>query len=430
MSAANDPDAELDGVFEFDMPQPIPSYLIALGVGDLKFQAIGERTGVYAEPEILKAAAREFEDTQSMLEAVERRYGSYDWDRYDLLILPPSFPWGGMENPRLSFITPTVIAGDKSLVALIAHELAHSWSGNAVTNATWRDIWLNEGFTTYLTYRIMEDVYGPERANMERVLGYQDLLGDFPDLEPADQHLTPDLRDRDPDAAFSNVPYEKGALFVSELEARVGREAFDGFLRDYFGHFAFQSITTDQFLDYVGQTLIAEHPEKVSLERMLQWIEQPGIPEGAVLPQSDVFSQLDELHRAWLNSELKTSDIDTDGWSVHQWLYFLNNLPDELSQKQMRMLDNSFGLTKSTNNEILHSWLLMAIRNHYQPADTRLNQYLTSIGRRKLIVPLYRALIEQEGGRERAQAIYRQASPGYHVVARNTIQKLFENPSD
>ena len=206
MSASNDPEAALDGVYEFTMPQPVPSYLIALAVGDLRFQAMGERTGVYAEPALLEAAAKEFEDTESMLIATENRYGPYGWDRYDLLILPPSFPFGGMENPRLSFITPTVIAGDKSLVSLIAHELAHSWSGNTVTNATWRDLWLNEGFTTYLTYRIMEIIYGTDRYKMEAVLGFQDLEADINRLEPNDAILAIDLRGRDPDDVFSNVP--------------------------------------------------------------------------------------------------------------------------------------------------------------------------------------------------------------------------------
>ena len=206
MSAANDPNTPRDGEYHFNMPQAIPSYLIAIAVGDLHFKAMGERTGVYAESSILDAAAAEFADTESMLIATENAFGPYSWDRYDLLILPPSFPFGGMENPRLSFITPTVIAGDKSLVSLIAHELAHSWSGNTVTNATWRDLWLNEGFTTYLTYRIMEMVYGEKRFAMEAVLGRQDLQADIDTLPADDEILAIGLRGRDPDAVFSKIP--------------------------------------------------------------------------------------------------------------------------------------------------------------------------------------------------------------------------------
>jgi aminopeptidase N len=227
MSANNDPEAELDGEFSFSMPQPIPPYLVALAVGDLEFRAMGDRTGVYAEKEILDAAAAEFADTEAMLETTEETFGPYRWDRYDLLILPPAFPIGGMEHPRLSFITPTVIAGDKSLVALIAHELAHSWSGNLVTNASWRDLWLNEGFTTYLTNRIMQAVFGDERYTMEMALGYSDLVDELPDLDDHDEALAVDLRGRDPDDVFTNIAYEKGSLFLYELEQAVGREAFD-----------------------------------------------------------------------------------------------------------------------------------------------------------------------------------------------------------
>ncbi len=427
MSASNDPTAPKDGVFNFNMPQPIPSYLLALAVGDLDFQPMGERTGVYAEPAILERAAWEFADTESMLEEVEKLYGAYTWDRYDLLILPPSFPWGGMENPRLSFITPTVIAGDRSLVSLIAHELAHSWSGNTVTNATWPDIWLNEGFTTYLTYRIMELVYGERRADMERVLGYQDLEADIASMPAPDTRLLPDLTGRDPDAAFSDVPYEKGALFVTEMEHRVGREAFDEFLRNYFQDFAFQSLTTDQFLAYADQHLVKPSGGKITMKRLRQWIFEPGIPEGAPVPSSDAFDRVAAEAKAWLAGEKSAEALNTESWTVDQWRFFLNNLPRGLSEQQLAELDAAFGLTASSNAEIAHSWLLIAIRHSYAPAWPRVDSYLVEIGRRKLIVPLYQALLESESGRQRATAIYERAAPGYQVVARNTVEALFDN---
>ena len=416
MSASNDPDTARDGVYEFTMPQAIPSYLIALAVGDLAFKAMGERTGVYAEPSLLDAAAAEFEDTESMLIATEKTYGPYSWDRYDLLILPPSFPFGGMENPRLSFITPTVIAGDKSLVSLIAHELAHSWSGNAVTNATWRDLWLNEGFTTYLTYRIMDIVYGTDRFNMEAVLGYQDLQADVARLEPRDQILAIDLRGRDPDDVFSNIPYEKGALFLRELEQKVGRDHFDVFLKNYFKAFAFQSITTDQFISYLDKTLLKNHADKVDRARIQEWIFNAGIPESAPQPESNAFTLVDSARQQWLNGSLVASDIATDAWTVHQWLYFLNNMPSAMSQAQMAALDAAFDLTNSSNNEIAHSWLLMSVKNWYEPALPRLHQYLTSIGRNKLVKPLYRALSTTEKGKKLARNAFAQAKPGYHPL--------------
>jgi leukotriene-A4 hydrolase len=416
MSASNDPDTPRDGVYQFSMPQPIPAYLIALAVGDLHFKSMGERTGVYSEKGILDAAAAEFEDTESMLIATEKAFGPYSWERYDLLILPPSFPFGGMENPRLSFITPTVIAGDKSLVALIAHELAHSWSGNTVTNATWRDLWLNEGFTTYLTYRIMQMIYGDERFEMEAVLGRQDLQADIDSLPANDQIMAIDLRGRDPDDVFSNIPYEKGALFLRELEHRVGRENFDQFLLGYFEKFAFKSITTDQFVSYLEQTLLKEYSAKLSKQRIEQWIFQPGIPEGAPVPESDAFSVVDQARANWLAGKIQATEIDSQKWVVHQWLYFLNNMPEKLSQEQLADLDNTFALTNSKNNEIAHSWLLISVNNWYQPAFKRLHDYLTSIGRNKLVKPLYKALSQTPKGKVMAQKAFAEAKDGYHPL--------------
>ena len=416
MSASNDPDTARDGVYEFSMPQPIPAYLIALAVGDLQFKPMGKRTGVYAEPQLLDAAAAEFADTESMLEMTEKTYGPYRWDRYDLLILPPSFPFGGMENPRLSFITPTVIAGDKSLVSLIAHELAHSWSGNTVTNATWRDLWLNEGFTTYLTYRIMEMVYGEERYAMESVLGQQDLQAAIDSLPDSDEILAIDLRGRDPDVVFSNIPYEKGALFLRELEQKVGRDNFDAFLLNYFEHFAFQSITTDQFIDYLDATLLKDYPQQLSAKRIEQWIFEPGIPAGAPVAQSDAFTLVDDARNSWLAGDIAADEIKSDGWVVHQWLYFLNNMPEKLDQAQLAELDKTFDLTQSKNNEIAHSWLLMAVNNWYQPALPRLHSYLVSIGRNKLVKPLYKALSQTPQGKELARKAFAQAKPGYHPL--------------
>lgn len=416
MSASNDPTTERDGEYEFNMPQPIPSYLIALAIGDLEFKAMGERTGVYAEPALLESAAKEFEDTEAMLEVTEETYGPYQWDRYDLLILPPSFPFGGMENPRLSFITPTVIAGDKSLVSLIAHELAHSWSGNTVTNATWRDLWLNEGFTTYLTYRIMEMIYGHDRFKKEAVLGYQDLENDVAALEENDEILAIDLRGRNPDDVFSNIPYEKGALFLREIEHKIGRENFDAFLMQYFKDFAFKSITTDTFIAYLDDTLLKQYPDKLDANRIHTWIFEPGIPEGAPHPESDAFTKIDDTRSAWLSGDVKAADIETAQWTVHEWLYFLNNMPESLSEAQLAELDSAFSLTSTKNNEIAHSWLMIAVQNNYQLAYDRLYSYLVSIGRNKLVKPLYRELSKTPEGKAFAKRAFEEAKPGYHPL--------------
>ncbi len=421
MSANNDPDAGKNGVYRFSMPQAIPSYLLALAVGDLEFKAIGKRTGVYAEREILDAAAAEFADTQSMLEIAEDVYGPYRWDRYDLLILPPSFPFGGMENPRLSFITPTVIAGDKSLVALIAHELAHSWSGNLVTNASWRDLWLNEGVTTYLTKRIMQFVYGDDRYHMEMALDYANLQTALDELEDADEILAIDVRGRDPDDVFSNIPYLKGSLFLYELEQKVGREDFDRFLLDYFNEFSFQSISTEDFLAYLEQTLLKTHLESLDAERIHEWIYEPGIPDGAPHPQSDAFTRLDPVRQSWLDGHTSAANVDTRAWTYHEWKYFLDGMPEALSDAQLGDLDQAFALTASTNNEIAFSWLRIAVRNDYRPAYARLEDFLTSIGRNKFLRPLYQDLMDA-GKADMAIRIFEKAKSGYHplTVKRNS----------
>ena len=426
MSASNDSEAPTDGDYTFHMGQAVPSYLIALAVGDLAFQCLGRRVGVYAEPSVLPAAAAEFEDTEAMILATERLYGSYRWERFDVLVLPPSFPFGGMENPRLTFATPTILAGDKSLVSLVAHELAHSWSGNLVTNATWRDFWLNEGFTTYIERRIIEEVYGRSRGEMEAVLGRQALQDELDRLGDADEILHVDLTGRDPDDGMTQVPYEKGALFVRYLEETVSREPFDHFLRSYFDRFAFQSITTDDFLSYLRQK-VREDPSlsaRVDQEVVEQWIHQPGLPAGSPQPQSDRFALVEETSQAWLQGRLSAAELPAAAWSTHEWLHFLTNLPDELAQHRLEDLDGAFRLTDTRNAEVAHAWLLLAIRMQYAAADSRLEAYLTEIGRRKLIRPLYEALAASPDGRERALTIYRLARPGYHPISSEAIDDL------
>ncbi|HEX8185774.1 MAG TPA: M1 family metallopeptidase [Blastocatellia bacterium] len=424
MSAENDPQTARDGDYSFKMSEPIPSYLIALAVGDLDFRPLGKRTGVYAERSVVEKAAAEFEDTEKMIEATETLYGPYRWGRYDLLVLPPSFPIGGMENPRLTFATPTVLAGDKSLVSLVAHELAHSWSGNLVTNATWRDFWLNEGFTVYLERRILEAVYGRPREEMEAVLGRQTLEEEMATLKDRDEILHVNLRGRDPDDGFTQVPYEKGALFLRHLEETFGRARFDQFLRSYFDHFAFQSIITADFLAYLKKNLLDNNPELAAKVPIEEWIYKPGIPATAPRPASDAFSLVEKQADRWLKGEIPASGIQSASWTTHEWLHFLKYLPAEFSKEKMAELDEAFHLTRSGNSEIADQWLLMAIRNRYEAAYARLEEYLTSIGRRKLTKPLYEELVKTPEGKERARAIYQKARPSYHPIAITTIDEI------
>ena len=424
MSAEMNSGTERTEVYEFRMPHAIPPYLIALAVGDLVFQPTGERTGVYAEPSVVAAAAREFEDTESMMQAVERLYGPYRWGRYDILVLPPAFPFGGMENPRLTFVSPTVLAGDKSLVSLIAHELAHSWSGNLVTNSTWRDFWLNEGFTTYLEARIQEEVYGPERAEMEVSLDIDALKEEMEDLDEPDQLLHVDLTGRDPDEGVTAVPYVKGSMFLRTLEKEVGRERFDLFLRGYFDKFAFQSITTEQFTSYLHSELLSAGPTISPVVSIKEWLEAPGLPQRRHEPTSAALNIADQAVQQWSAGRVAADALKTAGWSTQQWLQFLRALPDDQDSERMADLDRAFSFTDSGNAEILTEWLKLAIRNSYAPADAALEKFLGAVGRRKFLRPLYEQLMLTEEGRKRAAEIYSVARPSYHPLSAQTLDEI------
>ncbi len=426
MSANNEPDTARDGDYSFSMPQAIPPYLIAIGVGDLHFKAMSHQTGIYAETNILDAAVAEFDDTQAMIDKAEKMYGKYRWGRYDLLILPPSFPFGGMENPRLSFITPTVIAGDKSLVNLIAHELAHSWSGNLVTNESWRDLWLNEGFTSYVENRIMEAVFGENRAMMEQALDAQGLNYEIAELAPGDTQLYIDLKGRDPDDAFSGVPYTKGQLFLIYLEKKFGRDIFDAFVLEYFDSHAFQSLGTTNFVKYIKANLTHKYPNIVSDKEVNEWIYEQGLPSYVPKPTSTAFSTIDDEISAWLNDETKLDQLPTAGWTLHEWLHFINNLPIDIQAERMTELDNAFDLTHSKNAEIAHAWYLLSVRVGYDEVYPAMSKYLIAIGRRKLIVPLYKELAQTEQGKAWALKVYLQARPGYHGLAQGTIDGVLK----
>ena len=274
MSAKNDTVKHSDGIYHFEMPQAIPSYLMALTVGDLQFHSYDGRSGVFAEPATLEKAAYEFVDMPRMILAAEELYGPYAWGRYDVLVLPPSFPFGGMENPRITFATPTILAGDRSLVALVAHELAHSWSGNLVTNATWNDFWLNEGFTVYFETRIMEKLYGKPYADMLTVLSKGELMNTISELgnDNADTKLYLDLKGRDPDDGVTNIAYEKGRFFLTTIEQAVGRERWDAFVKKYFAEHAFQSMTTTRFLEYLNKELIKDDAALIKSLRVDDWV--------------------------------------------------------------------------------------------------------------------------------------------------------------
>ncbi|MCL8026453.1 M1 family metallopeptidase [Nocardioides bruguierae] len=427
MSAENPTSTTDDGTYRFAMPEPIPSYLIALAVGDIEFRPIGERAGVYAEPSVVEATAWEFADTETMIDAAERLYGPYRWGRYDILVLPPSFPYGGMENPRLTFATPTVLAGDRSLVSLIAHELAHSWSGNLVTNSTWNDIWLNEGFTTYFERRIDEEVFGADYTSMLWRLGRNDLDRAVRDEQPRDTWLELDMAGRDPDDGPAKVPYEKGSLFLRLLEETVGRERFDAFLRDYFDRFAFTSMDTPTFLEHLRAELLAPaglSDEDVQLEA---WVHGPGAPANAPAFASDAFAVVD-AQVARLLAGAAASDLETDGWVSHQWVHLVREIPVDTPHEVLLAVDAAFGLSASGNIEIATAWLELASQSGLvfsaPQVDEALHSFLTRHGRALYVRRVYTALAGSDAGLARAREIFTEARPGYHSVTAAVVGRV------
>lgn len=426
MSASNPVQRNDSGTYTFEMKQPIPSYLLALTVGDIAFHPISARSGVYAEPATLEAAAWEFADLEKMIATAEELYGPYLWERYDVMVLPPSFPFGGMENPRLTFVTPTLLAGDRSLTSVIAHELAHSWSGNLVTNKTWNDFWLNEGFTVYFETRIMEKLYGRDYADMLAVLNLHDLETDMRDISagphPDDTRLKLDLKGRNPDDAATDVAYNKGYFFLRTLEEKYGREKFDTFLKDYFAAHAFSVMDTETFID-VFKTYYREHFEIQPDDALFtSWIYSRWLPADFTPPTSDRFVKVEAAAR----SQLQGEDIAplTTKWVTQEWLHFLNVLPDTLSQEQLSNLDHLGHFTDSGNAEIFSAWSLIAVRNDYPPIREPLRRFLVNTGRRKFLTPLYTELAKTPEGRAFAEKVYRAARPNYHFVSSNTIDKV------
>ena len=427
MSAENPESISADSIYHFEMKQPVPAYLLALAVGNISFKPTGPRTGVYAEPEVIDKAVHEFADMEKMVNAAEELYGPYRWGRYDLIVLPPSFPFGGMENPRLTFATPTVIAGDRSLTSLVAHELAHSWSGNLVTNATWNDFWINEGFTVYFETRIMEKIYGKDFADMNTSLGLDGLRETINDLgdTSADTHLKLDLEGRDPDDGVTDVAYIKGCFFLKLLEETVGREKLDNWMRKYFDAHAFKSMTSEELVKIISSDLLNSDAALINKVNINAWVYGPGLPANCPTVKSERFEKVDVQLAKW-NDGAKAASLETKGFSTQEWLRFLTGLPEKISVERMKNLDDAFGFSKSNNSEILCEWFQICISNNYADANAAIENYLINIGRRKLVKPLYQAMAETPDGKNLAKSIYIKARPNYHAVTYHTIDEILK----
>ncbi|SFK61323.1 M1 family metallopeptidase [Rhodanobacter glycinis] len=425
MSAPNNPQHPLDGTFDFKQTHPVPSYLLAIAAGDIDVKETGPRSAVYAEPSVVGKAAHEFEDTEKMIATAEKLYGPYRWGRYDILVLPPSFPYGGMENPNMTFATPTVLVGDKSLVSLVAHELAHSWSGNLVTAASWRDIWLNEGITTYVQGRITEALYGKRQADEETLLSIHALQKSIGSMSANSQRLAPQPRDISADDSLSDVAYDKGSWFMRTLEQKFGRKDFDTYLKSYFNHFAWHSITTEQMLAFLKPNLIDKYPGKMRWAEVKDWVYGTGIPKDAPIPDSPRFDAIDKERTAFLAGTLPATKLDAKSWNTQEWMYFLDRLPDAPPLAKMQQLDAAWHLTGTPNAEIGMRWYSHAIAAGDKAAWPAAAEHMTRIGRLYLTMPLYAAFAKTPDGLAYAEQVYAKAKAGYHPLTQQAVEALF-----
>jgi leukotriene-A4 hydrolase len=429
MSATHLSQKNTSGVYKFKMKQAIPCYLIALAVGDLEYRALDKRSGIFAEPELIDQCVSEFEDLPRMMRIAEEIYGKYQWEKYDVIMLPYSFPFGGMENPRLTFANPTLLAGDKSLVSVIAHELAHSWSGNLVTNATWNDFWLNEGFTVYFENRIMEKLQGKEAANILAIIEYQDLVASLEAIEesehPEDANLKLNLEHRDPDDGMTDVAYVKGAYFLRTLEKKVGRTKFDAFLKKYFKTYSFKTLTTEEFVAYLEKNLL--EPNKVDFN-VNEWIYQPGLPDNCVEINSERLKAM-EGYAVAINmntpiaknkqySKLKREDRITQEWQT-----FIRTLSDTLSDQQLKSIDDQFQFSTSANDILKSDWFKLCAKADYKGSFPHMRTYLLKVGRRWLVEGIYAELAESNDPTRLAfaRSVFEDARKNYHAVTAGSI---------
>lgn len=448
MSASNSHQKNASGEYHFEMEQAIPSYLIALGVGDLKYHAFDKRCGVFCEPQLMPACTNEFSDLPSMMTAAERLYGKYQWKQYDLLVLPYSFPFGGMENPRLTFVNPTVIAGDKSLVSVIAHELAHSWSGNLVTNRSWDDFWLNEGFTVYFEHRIMEQLEGKEIADILSEIEFYELKDEIKRIEksghPEDSRLVLDLEGRDPDDGMTDIAYVKGAYFLKTLEHQIGRKKMDAFLNDYFKDFAFKTVNTTIFENYLQKKLqLSETDFKAE-----DWFYKKGIPTNCIRINSPRLRKMEALADQFVENpkvlapkkyfkyfrkrngrrykKMFIERIERKDHIVQEWMTFIRRLPQDIGAEKMRVIDKYLHFTSCGNSEIQTEWFILGIRNNYKAQRPKIEAFITKVGRRKYILPLYETLCETPENKIWAKEIFKKVKGNYHAVTRNSVEKLLK----
>lgn len=405
--------------FHFEMPQTIPPYLFAFAVGALVSKDVSARSRVYAEAGMLDAAAWEFGEVEKHIAIAESLYGPYDWERFDMLVMPPSFPYGGMENPRLTFLTPSLIAGDRSLVNVLAHELAHSWTGNLVTNTNAEHFWLNEGFTVMAERRILEALEGKEMAELHAALGRNELEAAVNNFTAAGTPELTRLRTKldgiDPDAAFSQVPYEKGYSFLRALEEAAGRPAFDAIVKSWLHAHRFGAVDTDDFIAHFEK----HSPGLLEKVNAAQWLDAPGIPSNCPKASPAKLAAVERLAGTVPKAEA------TKSWSATEWQLFLELSKHRfLSIAALTELDARFGLSTSKNAEVHVGWLLLALESGHHAVMPQVEAFAGRFGRMKYLKPLFKAMAGQPALGAKALALYEKLRMRWHLIAQQTVGRL------
>ncbi|XP_049687970.1 aminopeptidase B isoform X3 [Accipiter gentilis] len=430
-----------NNTFVFKMSQPIPSYLIALAVGDIVSAEVGPRSHVWAEPCLIEAAKKEYDGViEEFLAVGEKLFGPYVWGRYDILFMPPSFPFGGMENPCLTFVTPCLLAGDRSLVDVIIHEISHSWFGNLVTNATWGEFWLNEGFTMYAQRRISTEVYGSAYTCLEAATGrallrqHMDNTGEDHPLNKLRVIIEPGVN---PDDTYNETPYEKGYCFVSYLAHLVGNQSkFDTFLQAYVNRFKFQSITADDalgfFLEYFPK-LKEKGVDSIPGFEFDRWLNTPGWPPFLpdLSPGEQLMKPADELAELWVADGLNMEAIeavDITVWRTYQLVYFLDQvlqkspLPEGNVERLSKMYPK---ISKAQNAELRLRWCQIVLKNNLEAEYSKVKDFLHSQGKQKYTLPLYRAMwAGSESARALAMETFSATAPQLHINVQNYVKKI------
>jgi leukotriene-A4 hydrolase len=436
-------------VFKFEQKIPIPSYLFAIASGNIAHVQAGPRSTIYAEPDRLEDSKNEFEeDLEKFIQTAENIVTPYIWSTYDILINPSSFPYGGMENPNITFVTPTLISYDKSQVDVIAHELAHSWSGNNVTNANWQHFWLNEGWTVYLERRIVGALHGEKMRQFHFIMGWNDLIESVEVLPKFEySKLVQDLQKGaiDPDDVFSSVPYEKGANFIYHLETKLGGvDEFDPFVKFYFTKFSKQSIDTYQFVDSLYE-FYGKDGEKVGILDSIDWelwLYTAGLPPKAEF-DTTLVDQVESLVSAWVLKATEFTQLSQfmeyfntnfkrvyEELSSPQKIFFI----DELLEKRPSPSfwnDNSIAsdalleiypdLNESRNTEIIFRWFKFKLLSGKIQYHQKLADWLGTVGRMKYVRPSYKLLNKVD--HELAIATFEKYKDRYHPIAANMVQK-------